>query len=138
MDRLAALATAALVALALAVPAEAGQELQRSEDLLATCRLTVTTNPKPVILSTGGVMSCAWSHSEIAQRKQFCVSNDTTYSTNTVRISSFAVPSGSFASYGWPTSGTEKQCHDFGANIPIWIWHDSSNTDQDVTLMVTK
>lgn len=129
---LAALALAAV----LAVQAAAQSQLKRSEQFLGVCVLSVTNLAKPVVLSTAGAMSCSWSSGEIAQRNEVCFVNENTYSTNTVRISSFSTVDST--AYGWPLRGTEKECHDWGANIPVWIWRDTSNPNQTVTIMLTK
>lgn len=114
----------------------AASPVLRNEDFAGDCVLTVTNTPKPVLLSSAGVTSCRWSSAQVAQRNQVCIVNENTSSTNTVRISTFSTNDS--AEYGWPIRGTEKECQDMAVNIPVWIWRNSSNPDQTVTIRVTR
>lgn len=122
--------------MALCATAYAASPVLRSEDYVGDCVLSVTNTAKPVLLSTAGVTSCsAWSGVAVP-RNEFCIVNENITSTNTVRISTFSTVDSTI--YGWPIRGTEKECHDWGQNISVWIWRDTSNPNQTVTIRVTK
>lgn len=53
-----------------------------------------------------------------------------------VYISSFS--NTATATTGWPVAGKEKECHDFGPNVPLWLVNASGDTNIDFRLLLAK
>jgi len=106
------------VALFLATPA-LGADLQRSDDLAGVRTINCTTTATEVFTQA------FWGGKQV-QRNEVCVINTSTDTLTSVYISTFNAASDA-SNYGWPIRGTEKECHDWGQNIPLWVWNKTGD-----------
>lgn len=102
------------VALFLATSAQSADVLRRSEDLAGVRTIDATTTATEVFTQA------FWGGKQVG-RNEVCVINTSTDTIAAVYISTFSAASDA-TNYGWPIRGTEKECHDWGSNIPLWVW----------------
>lgn len=122
MDRLSWLgpALAALVFLA-PILSHAASPVLRSEDFQGTRVVDCTTTATQVISTgTGGF----WQN-QVNQRNEVCWVNMSSDTLTSVFLSTFSMTDTTI--YGWPVRGTEKECHDLGADIPLYCVNASGD-----------
>ena len=107
------------VALLLATLAHSADDLKRSEDLAGVRRIGVTTTATEVFTQA------FWGGKQVG-RNEVCVINESTDTLTSVYVSTFSAASDA-SIYGWPIRGTEKECHDWGSNIPLWVWNKTGD-----------
>lgn len=60
---------------------------------------------------------------------ELCVVNLGSSSSENVWVSTFSTTDET--SNGWPVRGTEKECHDWHAAIPVYLWHSDTESSKE-------
>ncbi len=107
----------------------AGQ-LRQSDAVMGT-RLVATSSTTATL-----VFSSATAPSLDPLQNEICWRNMGTDSSQFIYISTFSTVDET--TYGWPIAGTEKECHDFGPNIRLYIWHTDAEATKNVIFMYSR
>ena len=115
-----------LTMLALAVCVIAARPLSRSEDNWGVRTQSIVALAAPVqLISTGtGGFWADW----VNDRNEVCIHNANADPTQKVTISSWSTTDQTNS--GWTIFGTAKECHDWGGNIPLYVYAGSANTSK--------
>ena len=120
-------AACAIFAAALLMGAAA---LQRSEDQMGIVLLTTSESVAYQVNNSSALPANLRMYNEV------CWKNMGTDSSKYVLISTFSTVDES--RYGWPVLGTEKECHDWAPNIPLFVFANGGDGAQTTRFMFSK
>lgn len=89
--------------------------LQRSEQ--TNCTFGITSSS----VAAYNIAASSTIPAECVDYRTVCLRDQGTDSTKFIFVSSFNAVDETY--YGWPIAGTEKECMDWGPNVPVFVWH---------------
>ncbi len=102
--------------------------LLRSERALTPLSIDTSSTTATLINSTTNLVGLQQFYNE------FCWHNEDTNPLEFVRISTFAHTDETNLPR-WSSPGGEKECHDWGTNIPIFVFHDDGEASKRITFL---
>lgn len=108
----------------------AAAPLMRSESTMVTVTFTSSATTPYQVNAPANLPAGYRDYNEV------CWMNEGADSSKVVRISSFSTTNDTL--YGWPVRGTEKECHDWTPNVPLWVYHGSTGVASRMTFMFSR
>ena len=104
--------------------------LSRSEDIMAVSVVNASSTTASLALST------TTAPPRDTRQNEVCWRNMGTDPTAFLYIATFSTVDEN--TYGWPVAGTEKECHDWGPNIPLYVWVGDAGAATTMKLMYSR
>ncbi len=108
----------------------AAQQIRRSEQSFGVVVVTANDSTPVQANSSANLDADSQHYNEV------CFRNMGTDASKFVYISTFSTTNE--ADEGWPLAGTEKECHDWGSNVRLYVFNANGEPDVEVRFIFAK